>query len=94
MGDMADDFRAFREYKKEQKDLRHQQNLKLLAESGLKYQQKDVFETHFHVLMPNGEMVSFWPSTGAWRRHSANAKTTYGWQSLLAHSKKTAKAKP
>lgn len=88
MGDMGDDFRAFREYKKEQKNLRHQKNLDLLAKSGFDYQSKDMFDTHFHVMLTSGEVVSFWPSSGAWRRHSSNAKTMYGWQSLNAFARK------
>lgn len=86
MGDMGDDFRAWREHKNKIKMDRAAQNRLSLFQSGFEYERKDSFETHFHVLLPNGERVSFWPSSGAWRRHIPNARTMYGWKSLIKYA--------
>jgi hypothetical protein len=88
MGDMGDDFRAFREYKNQQKMDRSARNRAALFTSGLEYERVDLLETHFHVQMPDGVKVSFWPSTGAWRVHAGNTKTAYGWKGLESFARK------
>lgn len=85
---MGDDFRALKEYKKEQKDLRYVKNVESLRASGFDFQAKDPFESHFHVMTRAGDIVSFWPSSGAWRTHKQGTKTIYGFESLAAYLKK------
>lgn len=88
MGDLADDFRAYREYKNRLKMDRAAENRVSVFQSGFQYTRVDREETHFHITMPDGSKVSFWPPSGAWRPHKKDAVTRYGWKDLVRYAEK------
>jgi hypothetical protein len=83
MSDCIDDMKALKAYHKREKETLGELNRRLLAESGLEHSSKDPFDTHYHVKLLSGLTVSFWPTSGKWRPHTAGARTSEGLDSLL-----------
>ena len=65
MGDVGEDMKAFREFKKEQKLLRKEQNLKILDESGIEYRFDECSYCAL-IRIPGKPKVNFFTTTGRW----------------------------
>jgi hypothetical protein len=95
MGDMGDDFRAFKEYKKEQKEKFHKEKLPNLLElldrrpDKLTYEVKNMGE-HYVVSVKTERglvKVDLWPSTGKWIVRNKKKTNGNGIKNLLKYFK-------
>lgn len=66
MSDMGDDFRTFKEFKRERKEdaYRRARPEERLREAGISYTEHN---NGTHLVVPtDGTLVDFWPTTGRW----------------------------
>ncbi len=86
MGDVGDDFRAMRAYKKQKKENNQSFSTDILEIEGVNFTSKN-YGNHLIIDSAKG-VIDFWPSTGKWivRR----GKTGRGIKSLLSYINKKA----
>lgn len=74
-----DDWEVFREMRREKQERRYKSLERFEAEgagqkitqlTGLNVAKKS--ETHYHVLMPDGSIVNYWPSSNKWQWSKEN----------------------
>lgn len=81
MGDVGEDFRAYRAWRREKKKSNAERSLAKLDEYGISYQTKNY--THY-IITHNGKTLDYYPSTGLWWDR-ANKKRHRGIRQLLNH---------
>lgn len=72
MGDMGDDFNAWREQKQAKRANNREQSAAILARSGISFETKNN-GAHL-VVVAGSKTVDFWPGTGLWLVRGATYK--------------------
>jgi hypothetical protein len=86
MGDMGDDFRAWKEQGKQKREDNRKYSPQVLKTEGVKFDRKN-WGAHL-IVHGNNETIDFWPGTGKWIVRGG--KTSRGVFALIKYIKKQA----
>lgn len=93
MSDLADDYRAMKEYRQEKKDKfisgKMKEHIQLVVNNSELVEFKN-FDTHLVVHWENGEVCDYWPTTQRWIARKAKGRG-YNIESMLKYYKKEIK---
>lgn len=85
MGDMGDDFRAWREHKQKKRASNREDSAQLLKGAGISF---DTNNGGVHlIVVAQTAIVDFWPGTGLWIPRTTK-KRSYGVRNLIDFCKK------
>lgn len=65
MGDMGDDFRAWKQERVAKRASQRENGAKLLREAGIAFEEKNIGA---HLIVSHaGKVIDYWPGTGKWK---------------------------